>query len=264
MGISKSIQDAIKTITEQAVRVAPFDKTRTGIVQNVDNNTNTYSVQVDGVVYSRVKATGGIIPSIGDTVSVIFPTNNTSQMVINNINASNWIKGASDLIYPVGSYYWTSDDRFDPNITFTGTWEKIDAGVTLVSAGTGYTVQSGTAKDGGEATVKLNDEQMAHGHGFTNPTVNNHHHDSLASAGFVNGTGLTMTSKRAYTAANTSGVSYVVSGSATAISTSANTADATATTSGGAVANLSGASSTRTAHNNMPPYKAAYCWHRIS
>ena len=172
--------------------------------------------------------------------------------------------GIFDLIYPVGSYYWTSAGNFSPANTFGGTWEKIDPGVTLVSAGTGYTVQSGTAKDGGNDEITLTDKQMAHGHDFTNPTVNKHHHNSLATAGFVNGTGLTMTSKRAYTAANTSGVGYVVSGSATAISTSATTADATATTSGGSVANLSGASSTREAFDNMPPYKAAYCWHRTA
>lgn len=258
MGISKSIQDAIKTITEQAVRVAPFDKTRTGIVQNVDNNTNTYSVQVDGVVYSRVRATGGIVPSIGDTVSVIFPTNNTSQMVINNINASNWIKGASDLIYPVGSYYWTSDDRFDPNITFTGEWEKIDAGVTLVSAGTGYTVHSGTAKDGGEETVKLNDQQMAHGHTYTRPTVvsgeGGHTHTvNMKYTANAAPTGTGQSQPRANGTSTSSGYASIPADSGTH----------NHTLTGGGVADLSGASSTRTAHNNMPPYKAAYCWHRI-
>ena len=250
MGISKSIQDAIKTITEQAVRVAPFDKTRTGIVQNVDNNTNTYSVQVDGVVYSRVKATGGIIPSIGDAVSVIFPTNNTSQMVINNIGAPNWIKGVSDLIYPVGIYYWTSDDRFDPNITFTGEWEKIDAGVTLVSAGTDYPVQLGTAKDGGEETVRLTAAESgvpAHGHGMSH--THSHSHQAIS---YVDGRTAAGTDRRTVLSYNYSQATGVFDTSTDATASSKSATD-----------NNTAAQASQ-AHNNMPPYKAAYCWHRIA
>lgn len=134
MGINKVIQDAIKTISEQAVRVAPYDKTRGGVIKGIGSSPNTYNVQVDGVVYTNIKAVGGIVPSVNDTVTVLFPTNNTSQMIITNISSNNWIKGASDLIYPIGSYYWTSEETFNPNDSFSGEWEKIDAGVTLVSA----------------------------------------------------------------------------------------------------------------------------------
>ena len=82
MNISKNIQDAIKTIVEQAVRIAPFDKTRTGVIKGIDTDTNTYSVQVDGVTYDKIKGVANLSLVVGDTVLVVFPTNNATQMII--------------------------------------------------------------------------------------------------------------------------------------------------------------------------------------
>lgn len=254
MGVSKLIQDAIKTISEQAVSVAPYDKTRGGVIKGMGDVPNTYNVQVDGVVYTNVKTTGGIAPSINDTVTVIFPTNNSSQMVINSVSTQSWIKGASDFIYPVGAYYWTSDGDFDPNVSFSGTWEKIDAGVTLVSAGTGYTVSSGTAKDGGSPYIQ------AHKHGFTNPTI--------ASSGGHSHNG----TRRPI---NTTGGSSLMFVGANASESDAQSARVTRSDSQGehshsystngtvnAVSDLPSGQTTGDA-GNMPPYKCAYCWHRI-
>ena len=254
MGLSKLIQDAIKTISEQAVSVAPYDKTRGGVIKGVGEMPNTYNVQVDGVVYTNVKTTGGIIPNVNDTVTVIFPTNNSSQMVINSVSTQSWIKGASEFIYPVGIYYWTSDEDFDPNVAFSGTWEKIDPGVTLVSAGTGYTVQSGTARDGGSEYLQ------AHKHEFTRPTVNNgggHSH---------NGT------RRPIYQTSGSTTGFVGANTSTADATSARVTREDSlgthghTLAGGSVDSVSDLPDGQTTGNagNMPPYKCAYCWHRIS
>ena len=38
-----------------------------------------------------------------------------------------------DLVYPVGSYYETSDTSFNPNTTWGGTWELETDGTVLVS-----------------------------------------------------------------------------------------------------------------------------------
>ena len=259
MGVSKLIQDAIKTISEQAVSVAPYDKTRGGVIKGIGDVPNTYNVQVDGVVYNNVKTTGGIAPSINDTVTVIFPTNNSSQMVINSVSTQSWIKGASDFIYPVGAYYWTSDEDFDPNVSFSGTWEKIDAGVTLVSAGTGYTVSSGTAKDGGSEYIQ------EHSHSFTQPTVDNGGGASITGGSHHHAT------YRKKNAASGSAI-YVPDGGSTANGIS--TTDTTHTHSlpnhthsvyGGAVGVVNGLPSGQATgdQGNMPPYKCAYCWHRI-
>lgn len=38
-----------------------------------------------------------------------------------------------DTIYPIGTYYETSDDNFNPNTTWTGTWELDSQGLVTVS-----------------------------------------------------------------------------------------------------------------------------------
>ena len=43
--------------------------------------------------------------------------------------------------YPVGSYYETSDDSFDPNIAWGGTWERETAGYVHLAKGDFYYVQ---------------------------------------------------------------------------------------------------------------------------
>ena len=45
-------------------------------------------------------------------------------------------------VYPVGSYYETSDVNFDPNDSFVGEWSLEESGRVHVSAGTGYTIGS--------------------------------------------------------------------------------------------------------------------------
>lgn len=85
MSIAKDIQDSIKTIVNEAIRIAPFDKTRTGVVLDIDVEQNTYKVQIDGVVYNNLKATSGFKINVGDMVLVKFPTNNKSQMVISSV-----------------------------------------------------------------------------------------------------------------------------------------------------------------------------------
>ncbi len=56
--------------------------------------------------------------------------------LINKITAGdmNEIKNAiNNLIYPVGTYYETSDTSFDPNVTWGGTWQLDSAGRVTVS-----------------------------------------------------------------------------------------------------------------------------------
>ena len=43
-----------------------------------------------------------------------------------------------DYIYPVGSYYETTNTNFDPNVQFGGTWELESGGLVHVSAGNYY------------------------------------------------------------------------------------------------------------------------------
>lgn len=56
-----------------------------------------------------------------------------------------------DAIYPVGSYYETSDSTFDPNVSWGGTWALETEGQVHVSAGGGYLVNGANSNtsDGG-------------------------------------------------------------------------------------------------------------------
>ena len=56
-----------------------------------------------------------------------------------------------DAIYPVGSYYETSDKNFNPNTYFGGTWVLEAEGLVHIGAGSTYTV----GNTGGKEKVKL-------------------------------------------------------------------------------------------------------------
>ena len=129
-------------------------------------------------------------------------------------------------LYPVGSYYWTSDSNFNPATTFGGTWEKLDEGVVLVSAGTNYPISSGTAKDGGEARHTLTVSEMPN---------HNHIYSDIS-------------------------VLYWGTSSSGAVTLNSNGGWRYNTPLSGAIGAVGGSQS----HNIMQPYKNAYCWHRTA
>lgn len=72
-----------------------------------------------------------------------------------------------DLLFPVGSFYLTTDKTFNPNVKFKGTWELIQEKYCIRQAGTD---NIGTYS--GEATHAISvNELPAHSHGFTNPAL---------------------------------------------------------------------------------------------
>ena len=96
-----------------------------------------YASDANIKINSDVKVGKMSLKEIDDTVSALF-----------------------DLIYPVGSIYYTNNANFSPNVSFNGTWEQIKD-VFLLAAGNTYV--GGTS--GGEATHKLTiDEMPSHNH----------------------------------------------------------------------------------------------------
>lgn len=80
----------------------------------------------------------------------------------------NWTNAAL-AIYKVGAIYMSVDST-SPATLFGGTWVALE-GRMLIGANSTYTA----ASTGGAATVTLTAAQSgttAHGHGFTQPTVN--------------------------------------------------------------------------------------------
>ena len=193
-------------------------------------------------------------------------------------DASNVMRALFDFMHPVGSYYETSDGTFNPNTTWGGTWVLEAAGQVHVSAGTGYTLgDSGGDVSATVPTTKLTDAQMAHGHGFTQPTVNGgtcnitssggHSHSSAFTKHNNSGSGSAYVLEVTTSAVKYSSVTIPTSGTN---GTHTHTVpDHTHTVSNGAVSNLSGASSTRTAHGHgsvstMQPYIVVNRWHRTA
>ncbi len=96
-----------------------------------------------------------------------------------------------NIIYPVGSVITLTNDT-DPNKIFTGTtWEKMDAGRVLVSAGTytedGETYTYTLGDKGGEAKHQNTIEEMAsHKHDVSISSVGNHTHGIRRRLGYTN------------------------------------------------------------------------------
>lgn len=139
-------------------------------------------------------------------------------------------------VYPVGSYYETSDENFDPNVSWVGTWHLEIEGQVHVSSGVNYPIVGAltNASDGGEAKHTLTVNEMpSHTH------IQNQHRHSMTDL-FSGGSG-------------GSNARYVTTSSRT--NTTKYTQYTTPTnqnTGGGA------------AHNNMQPYIAVNRWHRVA
>ena len=247
MGINNSLLKSIQTIVDKAINGASYDRTRQAQVV-FNNNDGTYIIRIDSMTYNNVPSYP-ITPyiDIGDIVKIVIPSNQHSQMYIEP-NMQTLLR----TTYPVGCYYWTSDENFLPAKIFGGEWEKIDPGVMLVSAGTGYTVRSGTTKDGGSEYIQ------AHTHKFTQPKIPNHTH-SLTYAGDASA---------ALSGSNPSNLGSVVrrtTSSSTTATWNTNSTGGGGDCTNGAVGAVNGLPTEQTTGNqgNMPPYKCAYCWHRI-
>ena len=79
--MSNSFIESIKTIINQKIENAGYDKTRNGQIVKV-NNDNTYSVQIGGWTYPNVMTVDDIVYNLYDVVKVVMPCNQPSQMFI--------------------------------------------------------------------------------------------------------------------------------------------------------------------------------------
>lgn len=105
MSVAQDIQRAMNTTVKQVMADAPYDKSRTGMVVDYDEATNTYSVIVDRVTYEKIPIVNGLKANVNDIVKVVYPTNNISQMYINSICPLDKIKfylpiDATEIITP--------------------------------------------------------------------------------------------------------------------------------------------------------------------
>ena len=85
------------------------------------------------------------------TGSTPLSANNMNHIEQGIKDAHDMIAAITETIFPVGSYYETSNSSFNPNGTFAGTWILEKAGQVHVSAGSGYAVSGALSNqsDGG-------------------------------------------------------------------------------------------------------------------
>lgn len=104
-------------------------------------------------------------------VALEFENKPNTTTPINATNLNDMQKLLVDLIYPVGSYYHTSDSGFNPNAVWGGTWVLETDGTVLVSrsstAGSKFNDEIGTVI--GEETHILTEEELAE-HDHTYPS----------------------------------------------------------------------------------------------
>lgn len=154
-----------------------------------------------------------------------------------------------DFAHPVGSYYWSSN-AITPALLFGGTWEQV-TDKFLLAAGTTYAVGS----TGGEAS-----------HTLTTTEIPGHTHGSKSLTGYA---GDIMTDYGNEAANGTN--SLYNSGILSWTDNAARKRDFTGNGNYRGLKRLNiNATHEHTsvggdgAHNNMPPYIAAYCWKRTS
>ena len=193
-----------------------------------------------------------------------------------------------NLVYPVGSIYWSSNDT-DPGTLFGGTWQQIKDRFVL-AAGDSYT----NGAIGGAATVTLTVSNMpSHTHSFTpSGTVSSHTHtgpshshdlkDGTANVSTSTSTFIYIKQYKNYNGNRRAGnhldaVTYDNRGtiSITASSRSSSTISGSTEAAGTGNTGSTAPSFTGTAGNTdssgsgssfsiLPPYVVKYCWERTA
>ena len=147
-----------------------------------------------------------------------------------------------NTIYPIGSIYMSVSST-SPQILFGGTWEQIKDTFLLASGDTYASDGDVATAQHGSATVSLTEEQMPrHTH-----TQNAHTHTIGSLARY------TITGK---------GVAAVGDGYGNSKNYKTGSTTATNKYTGGT--NTTEAAQNGSAHENMPPYMAVYCWKRTA
>ena len=152
--------------------------------------------------------------------------------------------------HPVGSLYWSTQST-DPASLFGGTWERVKDRFVL-AAGDSYTV----GETGGEATHTLTEAEMpAHKHYADDDPTSQGSNFFVAwgSDGAKDWSGSRVTSKTWGPAAGYTKEQWGEQGHDMANQLFAYQMNRTISSTGGGAA-----------HNNMPPYVAAYCWKRTA
>lgn len=222
-------------------------------IEALNENADILDEEIQGIKNTFVKSVNGKEPDANGNVEV--STLDVSSIV--------------DIIYPVGSLYWSKKST-DPATLFGGTWTQIKDKFIL-AAGDRY-AQGAT---GGSASVTLTTAQLpAHNHSASTNSTGNHTHtrgnmeivgDLKASLryaidGSVNPTGAFYKTGATGSYGDMGDYWYPVVGFQASKSWTGSTSS-NGNHSHTVTVNNTGSGNS---HENMPPFVAYYCWERTA
>ena len=140
-------------------------------IEVLNDNSDIIDEQFDGT--HLVASVNGETP-VGGAVTIDLGVTSVNGQTGDVTVTERSVKQLIDIIYPVGTYYETTDNTFNPNTAWAGTtWQKITDGRVLIAGGGDYTV----GNNYGEKTHKITTAEMPkHNHAASAATNGNHTH----------------------------------------------------------------------------------------
>ena len=167
-------------------------------IEVLNDNADIIDNMFDGT--HLVESVNGVTPT-GGAVDIDLGVTSVNGMTGAVTITERSVKQLIDIIYPVGTYYETTNANFNPNTAWAGTtWQRITDGRVLIAGGDEYTVGTNY----GEKTHKITTSEMpvhnhsassasngAHGHTASTGSAGNHSHTrgSMNITGSFSGVG---------------------------------------------------------------------------
>ncbi len=143
-------------------------------IEVLNDNADIIDEQFDGT--HLVSKVNNVTP-VGGAVTIDLGVTSVNGMTGAVTITERSVKQLIDIIYPVGSYYETTNANFNPNTAWAGTtWQRISDGRTLIAGGgsSGYTVGS---TYGAKTHSITTSEMPQHNHTASAAANGSHNHE---------------------------------------------------------------------------------------